>query len=154
MGWFVDSMLLVLLVVGRVDNKRFVSKHRKTKQFSPADYDLLCNVIGTTPVLVMPNTLTETSNLLLQSRGEPRRFLDELAQLTGDSHEAVIVSKRAVYNAQFNRLGLADAALLEAVSHRRRLITTDLNLYLAAQKRDHRSVINFTYIQKQHGHLT
>ena len=124
-GWFVDSMLLVLLVVGRVDN-RFVAQHRKTRQFSPADYDLLCNMIGTNPVFVMPNTLTEVSNLLLQGAGDPHRFLDELARLTGGSHEAIIVSKRAVRNIAFRRLGLADAALLEAVSHRRRLITADL----------------------------
>ena len=152
-GCFVDSMLLVLLVVGKVDSRRFVAKHRRTKQFSPADYDLLWGVIGANPVLVLPNTLTEVSNLLLQGGGEPRRFLDELAQLTGSSHEAIVVSKKAVRNGQFGRLGLTDAALLEVVSHRRKLITADLNLYLAAKKRDYRSAINFTDVQKQHGHL-
>ena len=104
-------------------------------------------------MLVMPNTLTEASNLLLHGAGDARRFLDELARLIDSSHEAIIVSKQVVRNTAFCRLGVADAALLEAVSHRRRLITADLNLYLAAKKRDYRSAVNFIDIQKQHGHL-
>ncbi len=68
-GCFVDSNLLVLLIVGSV-GKDLIEKHRRLRQFSVADYDTLADMISKVDrVFVTPNTLTEASNLLAQHPG-------------------------------------------------------------------------------------
>ena len=142
---FIDANLLVLLVVGSVE-RRLVGIHRRTRRFTPEDYDRLLKVIDTLEcVLVTPNTLTEASNLL-ESRRD-RRFLDRLRLVIESSEEIVVASAEAAHNAAFPRLGLTDAALLEAVSEKRPLITTDLDLFHAASSKGENTAFNFTYIQ-------
>ena len=142
---FIDANLLVLLVVGSVD-RRQVGAHRRARRFAPEDYDRLLKVIDTLEhVLVTPNTLTEASNLL-ESRSD-HRFLDRLRLVIDRSEEIVVASAKAARNAAFPRLGLTDAALLEAVSEERPLITTDFDLYSAASSKGVNAAFNFTHTQ-------
>ncbi len=106
----------------------------------------LCDTVNV--ILVTPNTLTEASNLLAQ-HGEPERsrFFRVLRALIGGSKEIVVSSKKASGNEVFERLGLTDAALLEAVSAQTPLITVDLDLYHAALANGREAVINFTHFQ-------
>ena len=72
-GFYIDSSLLVLLIVGSA-GKELVAKHRRLRQFSVADYDTLADMISKVDqVFVTPNTLTEASNLLAQHR-DPERL--------------------------------------------------------------------------------
>ena len=146
---FIDANLLVLLVVGSVD-RRQVGAHRRARRFAPEDYDRLLKVIGALErVLVTPNTLTEASNLLesRSDRRSDRRFLDRLRLVIEGSEEIVVTSAKAARNAAFPRLGLTDAALLEAVSEEKPLITTDLDLYIAALSKGKNVAFNFTPTQ-------
>ena len=142
---FIDSNLLVLLVVGSVDRGQ-VGKHRRAQSFTPEDYDRLLRMINALKrVLVTPNTLTEASNLL-KSRND-RRFLDRLRLVIEESEEIVVVSAAAARNTAFPRLGLTDAALLEAVSEERPLITADLDLFHTASSKGRNAAFNFTHLQ-------
>ena len=143
-GAFIDTNLLVLLVVGAADRK-LVGKHRRTRTFTPEDHDRLLGVIGDRQVFVTPNTLTEASNLLANPRDT--RFLDKLRILIEISKEIVVASADAARNSAFARLGLTDAALLEVVSAERPLITVDLELYRAALARGEEAAFNFTYLK-------
>ncbi len=59
-----DANLLVLFVVGRT-SPHLIGKHRRVRAFSADDYELLIRVMGAAKqIVVTPNTLTETSNLL------------------------------------------------------------------------------------------
>lgn len=145
---FIDSNLLVLLAVGATDRK-LVSKHRRLRRFEVADYDRLVAMIhNVDKVLVTPNTLTEASNLIGQ-HGEPERSkcYDTLRLLIEESREVVVHSVTASRNAAFSRLGLTDAALLEAISPKRPLLTVDLPLYAAALAGGEESAINFVHYQ-------
>ena len=147
-GCFIDSNLLALLVVGATE-RSLVAKHRRLQRFTADDYELLLNLIDRFgPVLVTPNTLTETSNLLAQHR-EPERseLFDTFRLLIEDNKEIVVASLEASRNASFKRLGLTDAALLEVVSPETPLLTVDLDLYHAVAKRDHRAAVNFRHLQ-------
>jgi len=150
-GYFVDANLLVLLVVGSA-GREYISKHRRLRIFSTEDYDLLLRLIrragGHRRVFVTPNTLTETSNLLSQHR-EPERslFFQRLQYLIENSQEIVIASTTAASNDSFSRLGLTDAALLEAVTSETPLITVDVELYLQALSKGENTAINFAYVQ-------
>ena len=99
-------------------------------------------------VLVTPNTLTETSNLLGQ-HGEPERsqFFEQLQFLIEDTEEIVIASAVASQNRSFTQLGLTDAALLQVATEDTPIVTVDFGLYLAAATSNPDSVINFSHLR-------
>ena len=123
------------------------AKHRRTRRFTVEDYERL--IRATSPVgelRVTPNTLTEASNLLGQ-HGEPQRsqLLLTLRALIERSPETVVPSADAARHVAFPRLGLTDAALLEAVSTDAPLLTVDFDLYVAALESGEESAINFNH---------
>ena len=146
-SWVIDANLLVLFVVGAT-GRHLITKHRRLQRFSVEDYDQLLKLKLTGRVIVTPNTLTEASNLLAQHDDPERsKFFDTLRYTIENSREVVVTSVDASHNSAFNRLGLTDAALLEVVSSKTPLLTVDLELYLAALKREPDSAINFTHFQ-------
>ena len=109
----IDTNLLVLLIVGSVDEKKVGTK--RTKEFTRQHYlGLLGFLENMDTVYVTPNVLTETSNLLRGLR-DPR-LMERLRRLVEQSREIPIESKIAVRNKKFPQVGLADAALLEVIS--------------------------------------
>ena len=145
-GCYVDANLLLLLVVGSTD-QALIRRHRRLQVFNADDYELLVDLLSKyQQVLVTPNTLTETSNLLGQ-HGEPQRsrFFDTLRSLIEINKEIVVTSLEASSNASFKRLGLTDAALLEVVTADTPLVTVDL--YVAALAKAPSAAVNFTHIQ-------
>ena len=147
-GYFVDANLLVLLVVGSL-NRDLIGKHRRLRAYSAEDYEILIDLLRPARVLVTPNTLTETSNLLAQHpEPERSRFFKRLQFVIRESKEVVVASVVASANSAFGRLGLTDAALLEAVTPDTPLVTVDLDLYLAACKRGEKFALNFTHLRE------
>lgn len=145
---YIDSSLLVLLVVGETD-KRLISKHRRLEDFQEEDYERLTRLINKIDqVFVTPNTLTEASNLLAQHKDPERsRFFAVLRTLIERSEEIFVASETASHNNQFKRLGLTDAVLLEVISNSSPVVTTDLKLYLAATRNEAQSALNFWHSQ-------
>lgn len=145
-GYFIDANLLVLFVAGREDPDLIV-RHRRLEGYTIGDYVLLLQLVDTVDqVLVTPNTLTETSNLLSQHREPERsRLLQRLRAVIQDSREITVASAVAAANPVFARLGLTDAALLEVASADTPVVTMDFNLYwrLAVAKGAD-AVVNFT----------
>lgn len=147
-GYFIDANLLLLLVVGNA-NPAAIARHRRLQEFTQDDYYMLIDLISQVQrVLVTPNTLTETSNLLGQ-HGEPERsqFFEQLQFLIEDTEEIVIASAVASQNRSFTRLGLTDAALLQVVTEDTPIVTVDFGLYLAAATSNPDSVINFSHLR-------
>lgn len=147
-GYFLDANLFVLLVVGSV-GRDLIEKHRRLRGYTAEDYDILIDLIDRVErVYVTPNTLTETSNLLAQHREPERsRFFERLRFIIQESEEVVVASAVASSNSAFNRLGLTDAALLEAVTPDTPLVTVDFKLYLAANARGQEVALNFTHLR-------
>ncbi len=145
-GVFIDSNLLVLLVVGSV-GRDLITKHRRLQTYTADDYDILVELL--TPfgqVFVTPNTLTEASNLLgLHADPERSRFFDMLRFFIQRSEEVVVASVDASSNDEFRRLGLTDAALLEVITAEAPLLTVDFDLYRAASTKEPDSAINFAH---------
>lgn len=98
-------------------------------------------------MVVTPNTLTETSNLLaLHKNPERSRFLDMLQYVMENSDEVTVASADASRNRAFRRLGLTDAVLLEIVSAETPLLTVDLDLFVAASAKDPDAAVNFRHL--------
>lgn len=147
-GYFIDANLLVLLVAGST-NRHLITKHRRLREYSEEDYDILLNVIGQVErVYVTPNTLTEASNLLSQ-HADPERsqMLDMLRYVIHSSEEVVVQSSVASSRSEFDQFGLTDSALLEVASEETPLLTVDFDLYLAALRQGRVSAVNFTHLR-------
>lgn len=147
-GYYVDANLLVLLVVGSLD-RDLIAKHRRLRAYSAEDYEILIKLLDPVErVLVTPNTLTETSNLLAQHpEPERSRFFKRLQFIIREAREVVVASVIASENSAFDRLGLSDAALLEAITPDTPLVTVDLDLYLEANARGQEVALNFTHLR-------
>lgn len=148
-GYFIDANLLVLFVVGSV-GKDIIDKHRRLRgEFSADDYELLLDLFRSVDQLfVMPNTLTEASNLLAQ-HGEPERsiLLARLRAVIYENEEVVVASGDAASAPAFTRHGLTDAALLEAVSEETPLLTVDEPLYQEALASGRELAVNFELVR-------
>ena len=149
-GYFVDANLLVLLVVGSV-GQDLIAKHGRLKEYTAEDYETLLDLLSQTrqsQIYVTPNTLTEASNLLSQ-HGEPERslILERLQVLIEDSSEIVVKSIQASSNSAFVRLGLTDAALLEAISEEIPLVTVDWPLFNEAFNKGIYNCVNFNHLR-------
>jgi hypothetical protein len=143
-----DSNLLVLLVAG-MSSREYIGKHRRLRDYSEEDFDLLIEFIRPMSALIVtPNILTETSNLL-SGIGEPARshIADTFRQLIGSLDERFVHSTRAVEQPEFPRLWLTDAAVLTELVNSHVLLTADLDLYLAALQRGY-TAVNFNHLRQ------
>jgi|SRR5260370_24013327 hypothetical protein len=143
-----DSNLLVLLVAG-MSSREYIGKHRRLRDYSEEDFDLLIEFIRPMSALIVtPNILTETSNLL-SGIGEPARshIADTFRQLIGSLDERFVHSTRAVEQPEFPRLWLTDAAVLTELVNSHVLLTADLDLYLAAAQRGY-TAVNFNHLRQ------
>ena len=131
-----DTMLLVLLTVGTA-SREYIRKHKRLQHFAAADFDLLIdNVSRMSDVIVTPNTLTETSNLL-KMIGEPARshIAATFRHLISALEERYVASREAAEDAAFTRFWLTDAGMLRELSNGHLLMTSDFGLYEAALRR-------------------
>ena len=69
-----DTNLLILLIVGLSGADRFAN-HKNLKNFHlPSDFEILNSLLeGISQIILTPNTLTETSNLLRQIANPARQ---------------------------------------------------------------------------------
>lgn len=146
----IDTNLLVLFIVGSASTD-YIPKHKKLTAFTVEDYEVLLKIVAqATEILVTPNTLTETSNLVSYI-GEPARsqVLQCLRLVITESKEKYVSSSLVAQRPEFVWLGLTDAALLEASVRDVTLLTTDFNLYCAALKKGDMA-LNFNHIRDQY----
>ncbi|WP_157272165.1 PIN domain-containing protein [Azohydromonas aeria] len=145
----IDSNLLLLFVVGSA-SRGYIARHKRLKAFDVADFDLLLQELSVASTLVLtPNTLTETSNLIDHigepARGHIYRFLRALLQRP-EAEERYVPGIQATASAELPRLGLTDCTLLELCDAGVPLITVDLPLFLAALSRGAKA-INFNHLR-------
>ena len=140
-----DANLIVLLVIGLADEKA-VPVHKRTRAYTIADFRLLLGVIaGFRELAALPNALSEASNLLVfEGDGLPQKVFERFSQFIATTQEIYVPSLDASNRAEFRRLGLTDAATLEAAKENFHILSADLGLYLAAINAGY-SAANFTH---------
>lgn len=139
---------MILLVVGLVDPK-LIQVHKRTRSFEPADFDLLTSILaGYDEIIVTPNVLTETSNLLAQVQEPARtRVMRQLAVIVPTQREEYVASAEITRRTDFVRLGLTDCGLLDVIGDELVLLTTDHELYIAASRKNALAV-NFNHLRQ------
>lgn len=148
-GLLVDTNLLVLLVVGKVNRNR-IETFKRTRQYTPADYDLLLQVLKRfDQVYTVAHVLAEASNLTDLSGTERLHARLVLKETISVLNEVEMPSRRAADDRFYERLGLADASIgATARAHNCAVLTDDFDLYLSLV-RDGLTAFNFSHIREQ-----
>jgi hypothetical protein len=125
-----DTNLLVLLIVGRVDRAR-LGQHKRLKEYAEDDFALLEEMLSKYSEHVsMPNILTETSNLLNigEKRGDAR-IAGAFSRYCESLLEIFVPTRMVASTAEFRRFGLTDAAIMLSGDKEFTLLTSDWPLY-------------------------
>jgi hypothetical protein len=143
-----DANLLVLLIVGSAQ-RSYIKKHRRLRAYNENDLNILLEFISPmSAIIVTPNILTEASNLASQTAEPARTQIARVFQSFVERfQERYVDSKRAVVQPEFPRLWLADSGVLAELANAHLLLTTDLDLYLAASRRGN-SAVNFNHLRR------
>jgi hypothetical protein len=142
-----DANLIILLVVG-LTNESYVEKHKRLKAFMIADYKLLVETIKTAShIVVTPNALSEASNLLRQISDPAKSEIAAVFKhLVKGTKEIFVTSVSATERDEFVRLGLSDSALLEVAKDSVVILSTDLDLCVAAEMAGY-DAVNFNHLR-------
>ena len=143
----IDTNVLILYITGTA-GRSIISIHKCcSNQFTEEDYDALLALLGSDPELILlPNVVTEASNLLAQiARPYKDAILTILKAAVLVFSEEYVMSRIAVSRDDYMRLRLTDCALLSTTDARFHLLTVDLDLYLAFL-RAARPVTNFRHV--------
>lgn len=128
-----DTQLMVLLTVGATSTG-IIAKHKNLTEFTADDFDLLVHLLGSDPELIMiPNIVSEASNLLRFHRDPERRaIMNTFSELIVRNQEFYVASSKIVKRAEYNRLGVTDTAIIELCTSHFEILTADLDLYVSA----------------------
>lgn len=140
-SYFVDTNLLILLVVGNVDSDH-IQRHNRTRSYTVDDYKKLSQILADVKqILVTPNILTETNNLL----GDDERMVEMLKKLIHTSYikEIYVKSRMVIERDEFAWLGLTDCGLLMVITPETPLLSDDFDLTRTALKLNSRTAIHF-----------
>lgn len=149
-GVLLDSNLLVLLIVGRVDGNRVTTFKRTLNQgFTKQDYSLLEHLFAKfSKAVTTPHLLTETTNFIFELDGAVRQTaLHVIAAFVQSTKERCRESKHLVGTGYFPRFGLTDSAILDLPPKKFLVLSVDAPLVLALQKRGV-DAINFNHFRQ------
>jgi rRNA-processing protein FCF1 len=153
-GLLVDTNLLVLFIVGRVNRNR-IDNFKRTSKYSKEDFDLLLRVISGLgkPLYTVAHVLAEVSNLTVLQGPERLRARQILKETVAVLQEPEIASVRATGAKEYPALGLVDAAIaIVARENDCAVLTDDLDLYVALINQGI-PAFNFTHLQAREWQL-
>ena len=146
-GALVDANLLVLLLVG-MTNRRRIPEFKRTRNFTVEDFDLLKRLISCFGKLITtPHVLSQVSDLTDLRGPEGRQVRKLLRILVDQADESYDCGAVLVADPIFERLGLTDAAIATVCSRGILVVTADVTLQLAVQRRG-ADALNFNHLRQ------
>ncbi|UFH56617.1 hypothetical protein [Spirosoma sp. KNUC1025] len=136
-GLLIDTNLLILLVIGRLDASQ-ISAHNLTNSYTTDDYKLLISFISRfRSTVVTPNILTEASNLLETYSYKGQQALTLLQDIAKAMNEVYCESIMTMTNhhKSYIKFGLSDSVTYSLAIQNYLILTDDLKLcsYLQGQ---------------------
>ena len=130
----VDTNLLVLLLVGRVNTER-IRNFKRTQDFTVDDFHLLQRLVMWfgTPLFATPHVLSQVSDLTnLPGPEGPsiRRLFQTTVELIEEQYDA---ARTLVQNPLFKRFGLGDASIAAVCERNVLVLTADVQLHVALE---------------------
>jgi hypothetical protein len=145
-----DTNLLLLFTVGFLD-KNLIGKHKRTREFTEEDFDLLVNIVSeATTIWITAHCLAEASNLLKQTdQFMAGRLMKCFMEATSPFRESYITKEIIFAQAVFQRLGVADSGIVVKAKRVDCVLTVDFDLYKEISRKGY-NVINFNHLRMQH----
>lgn len=145
-GLLIDTNLFLLYLIGKTNKSRILT-FKRTRQYTIEDFELLELLVAHFGILVTtPHFLTEVSNLATL-QGAELATLNALFKVTvRQAEECYDESQHIVAHETFDRLGLADAAIVTLCRRSMLVLTDDLELHIALLNR-RVDTINFNHIR-------
>ena len=145
-GLLIDTNLLVLLVVGKVNPSR-IETYKRTTRYTEKDFRTLVKVmLNFSRLMTLPHVLAEVSNLTDMGGPELIQAREELRSLMEVLEEPVLASRTAALQTTYRLHGLTDAAIVAAAIDRKCAVLTDeLGLFRALQT-ESVPVLNFAQV--------
>ena len=146
-GVFVDTNLLVLLLVGLVNTER-IRNFKRTQDFTIDDFHLLERLVEwfSSPLIATPHVLSQVSDLTDLS-GEERRLIRELFKSTiAEIEERYDTARELVQNPLFDRFGLGDASIAAVCERNVLVLTADVQLQVALSTSGF-DALNFNHVR-------
>ena len=145
-GVLVDTNLLVLYLVGRV-NKDRIPGFKRTQTYTVKDFELLERlIVWFGGLITTPHILSQVSDLTALP-GKELRAVRSCFKVAVEAMEECYDESRIVVNdPSFERLGLTDAAIATLCRRELLVLTDDLDLQITLQRRG-ADAINFNHIR-------
>jgi hypothetical protein len=146
-GVFIDTNLLVLLLVGLVNPGR-ISKFKRTQDFSIDDFRVLRKLVEWfgKPLVATPHVLSQVSDLTDLSGREAIRARELFRSTVDDIEEQHDNARRLVLHPLFERFGLGDASVAEVCARDIVVRTADVQLQIALASMG-LDAINFNHVR-------
>jgi hypothetical protein len=147
-GAFVDSNLLLLLIIGTID-ENIIAGFKRTQKYTVEDYHALANLLAPFSMLcTTPNVLTEVSNLGNALKSERKSlFFNLLSRHIKTLDERYFPSEQIAHSPEFIKFGLTDSVLIKLSIQGILLVTDDFPLAQYAERAG-ADVINFNHIRQ------
>jgi hypothetical protein len=147
-GAFIDSNLLLLLLIGTIDES-FIKTFKRTQKYQIEDFYALAELLSKFSMLcTTPNILTEVSNLANALKSERKSlFFNLLSDRIKKLDEQYLPSENIAGSSEFIKFGLTDSVLIKLSIRGILLITDDFPLAQYADSAG-ADVINFNHIRQ------
>jgi|SRR5579883_1996484 hypothetical protein len=141
-----DANLMVLYLIGRV-NRRRIPGFKRTQNHTIEDFRLLERLLDWFGGLVStPHVFSQATDLAKPYGHELRLVRSELKALTGSTRELYQNSQVLAHHPVFEQLGLADSALAAEADRGALILTADINLQVAIERRG-KDALNFNHLR-------
>ncbi len=113
----IDTNLLLLLVIGAVEEGKYISKSKRLKAFDISDYNKILKIMSDfDKVFITPYIATEISNLI-DLKGQARILAYEVARNLFSEFEEISVNLNKDCESNFFlKFGITDNSLIKLVS--------------------------------------
>jgi rRNA-processing protein FCF1 len=141
-----DTSILLLLLVGLAD-RNLVAKHKRTRTYEPAGFDTLVRLIKPfAAVVITPQVLAETSNLLRDGPGSASGPGARITAVLKAAQERYVPKDKLLESPLFLSMGATDVSVMELAHEADTVVLTDdLELYGRIEKAK-RNAVNFTHV--------
>lgn len=136
----IDTNLLLLLLIGSED-KKHISKFKRTQDFNERDYNALLNILGNfKKFVVTPHILTEISNLAGKNKFYKKNIFKKCIEvMSSNEFEEEFIESQQMFSDDvcycFYKLGITDAAIIKHAKNKDyKVITIDKDLHSELKK--------------------
>ena len=146
-GVFIDTNLLVLLMVGSVNPNR-IPNFKRTQDFTIGDFRLLRKLVEWfgMPIVTTPHVLSQVSDLTDLAGHEAtliRQLFKSTVELIEEKYDE---ARRLVMHPLFERFGLGDASVAAVCERDIVVLTADVQLQIALASTG-LDAINFNHVR-------